>query len=461
MHGSPPRVGIVGGGVLGTSLALRLAQQGARVTVLERGPSLGGLAGTFDFGGHEVDRFYHVITPSDQRMIAMAEELGLGDQLRFTPVGAGFFADGRMHDFNGVGDLLRFSPLSPPARLRLGLFVAQCQLRSSYEKLETIPLEDWLRRICGNQVWERIWKPLLDSRFDGDPSGLPATYLWARTRRMSGARQGKGSGGEEMGHIVGGHQRLIDAMVARAAELGVEARTGAPVTGLALAEDGAVRGVELEGETLEFDLTIPTLQPPALRFLLPERHQHLLARYPQRWLGVVCPIIKVRRRLLPYYAINITEPTPLTSAVETTQVLGTDHTDGLQLVYLPKYCDPAAPEQSEDDEAIYRRFTDFLGCLSPGFSRDEVVDWTVQRAKLVEPVHQLRSGDEPRIAPVWPGVPGLALASNAQIYPYLLNGDSVMGFAEEVAAQAGGRLGLAGRTAGESARNGLVGALNT
>jgi protoporphyrinogen oxidase len=460
MEATAPRIGVVGGGVLGVSLALRLAQQGARVTVVERGSSLGGLAGSFDFGGHEVDRFYHVITPADQRMIAMAEEVGLGDQLRFNPVGAGFFADGEMHDFNGIGDLLRFAPLSPPARLRLGWFVAQCQLRSSYEKLETIPLETWLRRICGKEVWGRIWKPLLDTRFDGDPAGLPATYLWARTRRMSGARSGGGKGGEEMGHIIGGHQRLIDAMVARARQLGVEARTGVSVTGLALAEDGSISGVELEGETLEFDLTIPTLQPPALRFLLPERHRHLLGRYPQRWLGVVCPIVKVRRRLLPYYAINITEPTPLTSAVETTQVLGTDHTDGLELVYLPKYCDPEAPEQGEDDESVYRRFTDYLARLSPGFSRDEVVDWTVQRAKLVEPVHQVHSGDEPRVAPVWPGVLGLALASNAQIYPYLLNGDSVMGFAEEVAAQVGDRLGLSGRPAGESAKKGLVGAFN-
>ena len=460
MSRQPPSVGIVGGGVLGTSLALRLAQAGARVTVIERGPSLGGLAGTFDFGGHEVDRFYHVITPADQRMIAMAEELGLGDRLRFTPVGAGFFADGEMHDFNGIGDLLRFTPLSPPARLRLGWFVAQCQLRGSYEKLERIPLETWLRRICGNQVWERIWKPLLDSRFDGDPSGLPATYLWARTRRMSGARQGKGRGGEEMGHIVGGHQRLIDAMVARAEELGVDARTNAPVTGLALAEDGSVTGVELEDETLEFDLTIPTLQPPALRFLLPDRHQGLLAPYPERWLGVVCPIVKVRRPLLPYYAINITERTPLTSAVETTQVLGTDHTDGLHLVYLPKYCDPAAPEQSEDDESVYRRFTDYLARLSPGFSREEVVEWTVQRAKLVEPVHTMRPEGDTRVAPIWPGVPGLALASNAQIYPYLLNGDSVMGFAETVAAEVTERLGLDGEAAGESARKGLVGSLS-
>jgi protoporphyrinogen oxidase len=461
MSANAPRVGVVGGGVLGVSLALRLAQGGARVTVVERGPSLGGLAGSFDFGGHEVDRFYHVITPSDTRMIAMAEEVGLGDQLRFAPVGAGFFAGGEMHDFNGVGDLLRFSPLSPAARLRLGWFVAQCQLRSSYAKLEQIPLEDWLRRHCGGQVYERIWKPLLDSRFDGDPSGLPATYLWARTRRMSGARQGKGRGGEEMGYIVGGHQRLIDAMVARARELGVEARTDAPVKGLSLAGDGSVRGVELEGETLEFDLTIPTLQPPALRFLLPERHQGLLDAYPQRWLGCVCLIVKVPRSLMPYYAVNITEPTPLTSAVETSQVLGTEHTDGLHLVYMPKYCDPEAPEQSEDDESIYRRFTDYLARLSPGFSRDEVVDWTVQRAKLVEPVHRIQPAGTQRVAPIWPGVDGLALASNAQIYPYLLNGDSVMGFAEGVAEEVAERLGLVGAPLHESAKKDLAGSLSS
>jgi protoporphyrinogen oxidase len=445
MSAPAPRVGIVGGGVLGVTLALRLAEAGAEVTVLERGPSIGGLAGSFDFGGHEVDRFYHVITPADRRMIAMAEQLGLGAALRFSSVGAGFFAAGEMHDFNGVADLLRFAPLSPPARLRLGWFVAQCQLRGSHERLDRIPLERWLRRHCGREVVERIWKPLLASRFDGDPSGLPATYLWARTRRMSGAREGKGGGGEAMGHIVGGHQRLIDAMAARARELGVEARVEAPVSGLALAEDGAVTGVELEGETLDFDLTIPTLQPPALRHLLPERHRGLLAPYPQRWLGVVCLILKVPRSLLPYYAVNIVEPTPVTSAVETTQVLGTERTDGLHLVYMPKYCAPDAPEQSEDDESVYRRFSDYLARLSPGFSRDEVVDWTVQRAKLVEPVHTLSpDGGGVSMAPLWPGVDGLALASNAQIYPYLLNGDSVMGFAEGVAAEVAQRLELPG-----------------
>ena len=74
---------------------------------------------------------------------------------------------------------------------------------------------------------------------------------------------------------------------------------------------------------------------------------------------------------------------------ETTQVIGTENTDGNHLVYVPKYCDPEAPEQSAPDEAIYTRFTDFLAKLVPGFNRSEVLDWTVQRAKLVEPVRAI------------------------------------------------------------------------
>ncbi|MGH2911160.1 MAG: FAD-dependent oxidoreductase [Solirubrobacteraceae bacterium] len=434
-----PHICVVGAGILGTVLALRLAQGGAKVTLLERAPTPGGLAGAMDFSGHRVDRFYHVIVPSDQRMIALTEELGLSDDLSFKPVGVGFFVDNKMYPFNGIGDFLRFPPLSLLGRARLAWFVLHCQLRRNYKALEHRPLEAWLTRHCGRRVVKRIWRPLLDSRFNSRHDELPATYLWARTNRMRSARE-EGGSGETMGCLRGGHETLVLAAAARAEELGVDIRLGAGVEGLVREPTGEVTGVRVDGQDEHFDLTIPTLQPPGLKHLLPGELQPLLDAYPERYLGVVCLVLKLRRSLLPYYSVNICDPTPITTVVETSHVVGTEHTDGLRLAYLPKYCDPDAPEFSEDDESIYKRFTAMLARLAPDFKDEDVVDWTVQRAPLVEPVHAL--GHEPRTAPIWPAVEGLALASASQIYPRLLNGESVVGLAESVAVEALARTGV-------------------
>ena len=437
-----PHIGIVGAGVLGTTLALRLVQAGVRVTLLERAPTPGGLAGAMDFAGHKVDRFYHVIVPSDERMLALTEELGLTDQLSFHPVGVGFFIDGEMHPFNGIGDFARFSPLSIAGRARLASFVLRCQLRRNYASLENMGLHDWLRRTCGREVYERIWEPLLNSRFDSKHSELPATYLWARTNRMRSARQGKGEG-EKMGALRGGHETLVLAAAERARSLGADIRLGAGVETLVQDSDGNVTGVQVDGEAMTFDQTIVTLQPPALRRLLPEGMQGLLAAYPERYLGVVCLVLKLNRSLTPYYSINICDPTPITTVVETSHVVGTEHTDGLRLAYLPKYCEASAPEFTEEDASVYRRFTEMLRKMVPDFSDEDVVDWTVQRAPLVEPVHGREQ--EPRVAPVWPeGVGGVGLASASQIYPRLLNGESVLRMAEEVAGETLARAGMRG-----------------
>ncbi len=270
----------------------------------------------------------------------------------------------------------------------------QCQLRKDFSALEDLPLEEWLTRHCGKATVERIWRPLLDSRFDGKHAELPATYLWARTNRMRSAR-GKG-GGERMGAIAGGgHERLVLAAARRARELGVQVRLGASVEGLVL-EDAAPRGyhggsasfgdsggfspaahprvtgVRVDGSEERFDLTVATLQPPALRHLLPSELRPLLDPYPSRYLGVVCLILKLRGSLLPYYSVNICDPTPITTVVETSHVVGTAHTDGLRLAYLPKYCEASAPEFTEDDESIYRRFTAMLARLAPGFAHEDV-----------------------------------------------------------------------------------------
>ena len=74
--------GIVGGGMLGMTLAHRLAQQGKRVTLFEAASHLGGLASTWSLGGIVWDRHYHVISLSDRRLLTLLDELGLERDLK-------------------------------------------------------------------------------------------------------------------------------------------------------------------------------------------------------------------------------------------------------------------------------------------------------------------------------------------------------------------------------------------
>ena len=54
-------VRIIGGGMTGLTLALRLARKGQKVVVHEQVPYLGGLTSESTLGGIPIERFYHCI----------------------------------------------------------------------------------------------------------------------------------------------------------------------------------------------------------------------------------------------------------------------------------------------------------------------------------------------------------------------------------------------------------------
>ncbi len=79
------------------------------MSLYERAPDLGGLVGSFDFDGHAVDRFYHVVLPTDHRVVGLAEELGLGDKWRsLRPTKAASTTDGRVFSMTSPKEFSSF-----------------------------------------------------------------------------------------------------------------------------------------------------------------------------------------------------------------------------------------------------------------------------------------------------------------------------------------------------------------
>jgi hypothetical protein len=148
-----------------------------------------------------------------------------------------------------------------------------------------------------------------------------------------------------------------------------------------------------------------------------------------RYLGVVCAIAKLRRSLSPFYTTNITDRrVALTGVIETTNVVDPNEVGG-HLLYLPRYVDPQSSELDEPSSSIEERYLGFLRQVAPNLTDEDVIAVSVQRARLVEPVHVLGAAGQPFDA--FPA-PGLALASTAQIYPELVNCQAVLGVSNPV-----------------------------
>jgi protoporphyrinogen oxidase len=422
-------VGIVGGGLVGLATALRLAKAGVGVTVYERDAQLGGLAGTVQLGGLPVDRYYHVVLPTDDRVRALAAEVGLGDDaFRFRRTRTGFFQDGHLASMSSARELLTFPGLRATDKARLAAFAAACQLKGTYDDLEHVSLEDWLRRRCGARLWDTLWRPLLDSKFDGRFDDLPATYLWARSRRMAGTRDR--SSREVMGTIEGGYQVLVDRLADAIRAHGGEVLTSTPVR-FVPSSQGRAFGVVLDTGMRPHDQVVTTQLRPGLEGLLARDLLAAMGPDPTRYLGVVCLVARTRRSVSPFYAVNITDRSvPLTTVVETTHVVDPERAGGT-LLYVPKYVDPDSPELERSSREIRREYLGHVGRMFPAFDPADVLHAQVARARVAEPVHVLGAR---RPAPEDAFVaPGLAVVSSAGVYPDLVNGQAVLGVAERLA----------------------------
>ncbi len=423
-------IAIVGAGIGGLTLAYLLGQRGYHVTLFERSDSYGGLATSIDYGDTRFDRYYHTILSSDLSMQELIEETGVGDKLHFTPTRQGFYDDGKLYPFNTAKDLLTYPPLNLFQRFRLGLQIATAQLENDVQRLDNEPVEQWLVRVSGRGVYEKVWKPLLRAKFDSTMTDVPATYIWARLKRMLGTRKGVTSK-EMMCYLEGGYFTLLEALADRCAGLGVEFRLSTAVDEIVVREGRAV-GVRVGDTEFPFDAVISTLPSPVLAGLIPGAPEAMRESLnSQAYLAVICPLLVLKERLTPYYVLNITDSSvPFTAVVETTDLIDPAYVGGYHLVYLPKYVTPDSPHWAKDNVQIREEWLEHFKRMFPSFDDKLLVDVIMQRARFVEPLRPL--GAKEPIPSIDTAVRGLFMSNSAMVYPDLNNGESITRLARRV-----------------------------
>jgi protoporphyrinogen oxidase len=405
---------VVGAGVGGLAAAIRLAERGRTVVVVDPAPRVGGLAGGFEVGGSSVERYYHHIFRSDTTIQRWIGDLGLGSRLDWLPASMGFYAGGRLLRFGTPASLLRFPLLSLQDRVRLGLRVRELSRVDSPAQFEHIAAVDWLRARASLAEMRVFWMPLLRAKFGNDADRVSMAWLWARFR----ARVGGGSilGQERLGYLRGGFQQLGDAMAERARSLGVELRLGARVEGVEV-EAGAIRAVATDSGRLETQSVVWTPSLNAVARVIPELPESVRdACASIAYHSAIVVVVELAASAIPYYWVTIGDSgLPFTVAVEHTRLVSPTDYGGRSIVYLGRYAPVDDPVTQLPDEILCRRFLEAAG-YAFGAALREPLAAHVFRAPGAQPI--VPPGWGRARPPVDSGIDGLVLANMAQIYPW-------------------------------------------
>ncbi|MFL5865562.1 MAG: NAD(P)/FAD-dependent oxidoreductase [Thermoleophilaceae bacterium] len=430
---------VIGAGVAGLTAAYELARAGFRPDVYERWPGLGGQAATIDVGdGVLVERYYHHLFTSDLDIQSLVEELDTAEGIAWRPSSVAFFAAGRSHAFTTPLDLLRFSPLTPTARVRMGLAVLLLQRRhKEVGPFEERTARDWIVKNMGEEAWQKVWGPLLRGKFGDRAEDISMAWLWSK---LTLRRQIKGqeARGEVLGYPEGTFEALFRALVQAIEGRGGRVMVDRPVARLALnggsgfqvtpaGPDSFRRGhdprkFEPTGEQSHYDGVVATVPNDVFEQLLDTR---LAGAIGDTYLGrlrsieyhaALCLLLELDRRFTPFYWTNVADrDLPFVGLIEQTNFIGPEHYGGRRFLYVANYVASDDPLLELSMDELIQLYEPGLRKVNPAFSRD----WVRQAWLFKEPSAQpiVTVGYPSRMPPLETGVPGLVLANTTQVYP--------------------------------------------
>ena len=400
------RNGVLGGGALGLTAALRLAQRGEDVVLFEREPAPGGLAAGFPLGPSYLEKFYHHLFRSDTAAQALIEELGLGNKLVWPRPKTSTLFEGELHQLDSPQTVLKFTPLSIPDRLRLAGALAYLKLEPNYHRLEHTTADAWIRKWMGKRVHEVLWKPLLESKFGARYRDIVMAWFWARVHMRSAS----------LGYLRGGFQQLYNRLVEEIDRLGGEVRLGTAVDQISRGGTGKLC-LRIQGEDLEFDRVISTLPTRLTARLTPELSGAYEEKYGQiESYGAQCVILTLDRPLTDVYWLNINDPGyPFLALVEHTNYMPPEDYGGRHLIYLGNYLPMDHPMFRKSEEEVLAEFLPALRRINPEFQESWVTEHRLFRAPFAQPI--VTVGYPDRLPPHETPIPNLYLANMSQVYP--------------------------------------------
>jgi protoporphyrinogen oxidase len=420
---SSPSAVVLGGGLSGIAAALTLAGAGLDVTVVERGETLGGLAGSLEQDGHFYPLGYHHILHRDRTLLFFLDRIGALPRVRWRRIRMRFERGGELYELGTPSGFLRF-PMRVPDKLRFTRLMLTAFARRDWSAWQDRSAADLVDELGGSGVRQALFEDLTRLKFELPCREVSGAWLGARLHFREGSAP--------LGYIPGANwtKVLCDGLLRLLGESGVRVLLQTRVARLR-AGDGRVVAAELtDGTPLAGDVFVSTVPTEVYRGLVPGDDSPVLSDI--RYSALISVVCATRRPVPPRaYWTNLVSPERTAGAIfvlsELNPTIGRPGDACVNFVTHLRGRD--RPLFHESDESLMTRYAaDF----SAVFGGDLDPLWTrVTRVQMYSPVFYRHYRNPPIRSATWSNV---WFAGNYRTFPSIVSTGTALGSGVETGA---------------------------
>ncbi len=424
------KIAIIGAGPMGLAAAFQFAKDGHKPVVFEGADRIGGMTATFDFGGLNIERYYHFHCTSDTDFMKLLEELGISDKLKWKATKMGFYYKTRLSPWGNPIALLTFPGVSLLSKIRYGIHAFYCIKLKNWKNLDSQESTAWIRRWIGEEGFKVWWQKLFEYKFYNYASELSAAWIWSRIRRIGTSRYNLFQ--EKLGYLEGGSETFLSAMKVYIESRGGEFRLGEPAIKI-LHSGEQLSGIQTPKGTYEFQKVVSTIPLCYIPSILPNLRKDLLDQFKaQKSIAVVCVIVKLKKQVTENFWVNINDDDmDIPGMVEYSNLRPLDCT----IVYVPYYMPSEHPKYAESDEVFAEKVKLYLMKINPSLMDSDFMEIKCNRYKYAQPICGPKFLDT--LPPYSLPIKDLYVADTTYYYPEDRGISESIGFGRRIAAELG------------------------
>ncbi|MBL7197205.1 MAG: FAD-dependent oxidoreductase [Candidatus Omnitrophica bacterium] len=391
---------IIGGGLSGLVLGYFLAKEKYKCIIIEKEDRLGGLSAVYRVDNFFIEYFYHYFLARDKHIIRLLDELNLSSEVIWQKVKVGllsfrgkeflgYASNQRIRTYSTGWDFLTNEDFGIKDKYLLGRLYSAIFSLKDIREIENITAKDWIIAITNKRIYERIFEPILFTKWGKERDRISASWLVARLgARLDFKKYFKSN--EYVGYPRASFEKVFSKLEQEIVSAGSTILRKTEVIELRHKNqkiEEVVYVSESKKKAIATNCVINTTALPILMKIvsLPDKIAEECGRI--EYQHVICACLGLKKSLTKVLNVVCPPGTNLFNGlVEHTNIVPRKLYNNQSIVYLFKYLNTKTDEWNWTDEEIVDKWTEGLKVLFPAFRENDLLWKRVSRTEFGDPL---------------------------------------------------------------------------